>query len=161
MLGTNGGNTSTESDILPVGGVACAVQRGVNPFGDEVEGCATVHGDRIPRVFGEHEDRRMVRGYIAPPPFQLSSGQVPQIGPNILRPRIHAPMFAESASCKVVIGSCRATAISKHVLKRLGSHQPLSPIRCWNRAQRLFQGEPEGQHGAVMARQSSELQTDR
>src|SRR5439155_1744194 len=42
-------------------------ERGLDPVGDEVEGRAALHRNRVARVVGEHEDRRVVGRVLAPP----------------------------------------------------------------------------------------------
>src|SRR5262249_51695125 len=61
-------------------------------------------------------------------PFQLSSGQGPRTGPNMLRPRIQAPTLAKprrakSSSMPVVPPPCPCIALNI----RVGKHQPNSP----------------------------------
>jgi len=45
---------------------------------------------------------------VAPPPFQAVVGQGPRTGPNMLRPRIHAPMLLNPAHRETVIDAGRA-----------------------------------------------------
>ena len=57
-------------------------------------------------MVGKDKNRRVVRR-VAPHPFHLSSGHAPRKGPNMLRPRIQAPMLlnprtANSSSTPVV-----------------------------------------------------------
>ncbi len=61
---------------------------------------AAFHRDRRARVMRQHVNRAVVRRLVAPPAFQLSSGQGPRIGPNMLRPRIQAPIFSELRAAK-------------------------------------------------------------
>src|ERR1700736_6309099 len=94
----------------------------MDAIGDEVETGAAAHGDRCPGLIGEHEDWRVVRGLSPPHPFQVSSGQGPRRGPNMLRPMIHAPILlnprsAKSLSMPVVppslLNICRNVRVAK------------------------------------------------
>ena len=84
---------------LTGGLTGCGVRR-VEALSDEVEGRPPVHLDRIMAVMGQHEDRRVIGRFSAPPagPFLVQS---PRIGPNILpthhvrAPRAHGPLVRD------------------------------------------------------------------
>jgi len=48
-------------------------RRRLDPFGDEVEGRASLHLDRIVGVVGEDVGRSVVRRIVSPPAFQSES----------------------------------------------------------------------------------------
>ncbi len=72
----NGGDTTAESDVLSVGGLACSFEYRVDTVIDEVERRPALHGDGRTGVVGEDE-HRMVEGRIIAPPA----------GPFVLTPR--------------------------------------------------------------------------
>src|SRR5450631_1556400 len=73
-------------------------------------------------------------------PFQVSSGQAPRMGPNMFRPRIHAPMpvnppAAKSSSTPVAPPSppniCRNVRVAKAHLCNATPPMPSGLLRSW------------------------------
>ena len=65
----DGGGASAEANIFTVGGVDGLLERAVNAVGDEVEGGASFHNERLARMVGENEDGHVVGRVVAPPTF--------------------------------------------------------------------------------------------
>jgi hypothetical protein len=80
------------------------LERGLDPIGDEEEGGASGHLQRLAGVVGEHEDRRMERRVLAPPALQgRSSRHGPGPPPNMFRPITVAPTLACASSTTAVL----------------------------------------------------------
>jgi hypothetical protein len=74
---------SPEEHILAAHGVPRLLERGLDPIGDEDEGGASLHLQRLAGMVGEHEDRRVEERVVAPP--HLSREGPRSTGPG--RPR--------------------------------------------------------------------------
>ena len=85
-------------DVLAAGGLAGLRQRRLDAVGDEVEGGAALHLERLALVVGEDEDRHVEGRVLAPPAVARTSSQGPGPPPNMLRPMITAPMFSIASS---------------------------------------------------------------
>src|SRR5437773_5143363 len=72
----NRGYASTEADVTAARGSGRLLQSGVNAFGDEAELGTSRHPERWPRVMRQHEDRCVIRWFVAPPTL-----------PAVIRPR--------------------------------------------------------------------------
>src|SRR6476660_4258887 len=88
---------------------------------------------------GEHEDRSMKDGVVAPPPFHSSSSHGPRCGPNLLRPMISAPMpgpqlLAKASSTPVSPPALSCIAWKVRVAK---SHSISRSVACPKGASRL------------------------
>ena len=97
---TDRGYAASEPDILPGRSFGGAFEGSVNPVGDEVERRAARHGDRFTGMVGQYKDGVWYSGLSPHHPFQVSSGQGPRTGPNMLRPRIQAPMLRNPRAAK-------------------------------------------------------------
>ena len=84
------GNTTSRP---PAAALACAPALSI-PSVTNRNSRAAGHRERRPRVVREHEHRRVVRRLLAPhqPRQRCRRARGPRTGPNMLRPRIHAPM---------------------------------------------------------------------
>jgi hypothetical protein len=67
----------------------CSAQR--ISVGDQVKHRPAPHLDQIPCMMRQHEYRHVTGRFIAPPALARILRPGPRTGPNILRPRIHAP----------------------------------------------------------------------
>jgi uncharacterized membrane protein len=70
----NGGNPTAESDILAVGRLHRASQRGMDAIGHEVERRSALHGDGRTSMVRQHEDRYVIGRVVAPPPLPAVVG---------------------------------------------------------------------------------------
>ena len=95
------GDAAAEADVAAARRLARALERGLDAVGDEMEGRAARHRERRARVMASA--RRPARGRAGCRPTSPSScrparGRAP--GPNMLRPRIHAPMLSKPRAAK-------------------------------------------------------------
>src|SRR5713226_7983621 len=60
--------SSSDSDILSVGGIARSFKCGANPVSHEMKGRASLHDEWRTRMMSEHEHLRMVNRVLTPPP---------------------------------------------------------------------------------------------
>src|SRR6266849_10784021 len=72
----NSGCAATEADVAAAGCSGRLFQSGVNAFGDKAKLRTSRHPERRPRVMRQHEDGRVIRRLVAPPPL-----------PAVVRPR--------------------------------------------------------------------------
>ena len=101
----DGGDAAPDANIFAVCRFGRLLKGGVDSCGDKVKRGAAFHLERRPGVMGEHVDGRVVGRFGPHQPFQISpdarSGtQGPRTGPNMLRPRIQAPMFSKDSVAK-------------------------------------------------------------
>jgi hypothetical protein len=59
--------SSSDADILSVGGFAGSFKRDVNPVSNEMKGRAPFHDEWSARMMSEHENRLMIHRVITPP----------------------------------------------------------------------------------------------
>ncbi len=71
---------SSEQHIHAARGSPRLFERGLDPFGDECEGGASLHLQRLTGMMGEHEDRR-VEGMVVAPPAVPGRVLAPGAGP--------------------------------------------------------------------------------
>src|SRR2546430_14727990 len=72
----NGGTTLFRSHVAPARRSARLLQGDVNAFGDKMKLRTSRHPERRARVMRQHEDGRVIRRLLAPPPL-----------PAVVRPR--------------------------------------------------------------------------
>ena len=111
----DGGDASADANAFSVCSGCGLLHGGLNSFSDEMECCATCHGDGGARVVRQHEDWRVEGRIFRPAIAQYSSSHGPRTGPNMLRPMIDAPTFSKLRAAKsssmpvvpVVLYRCR------------------------------------------------------
>ena len=86
----------------------------------------------------EHEDGHVIRRIVAPPALPAVVRPGPRIGPNMLRPRIHAPTFVESARREIVVDAGGAAVLAVHLLERARGDEPLVQLLAAH-AERILQ----------------------
>ncbi|SPE44519.1 hypothetical protein SBA7_40033 [Candidatus Sulfotelmatobacter sp. SbA7] len=117
-------NPAAQPDIATGCSVHRPFQRGVNAVGHKVEGGASAHADRCARMFGQHENRRVVWRILAPPSLPSvvspwSAHRAKHVAANDPRPNI------VEASCReVVIHSRGAAVLAMHLSKGAGGEDP-------------------------------------
>src|SRR5947209_15055939 len=115
----NSRNATSDLDITSSRGVACALERGINPVRDEVERSAALHHDRLAGMVREDKRRSVIGRIVSPPAF-----------PTIVRPFAahrseHVPAKDEGTETvhravgKGLIHALRAAALAEHGLKCL------------------------------------------
>src|SRR6202795_5209104 len=72
----NGGYAAAEAHVAAARRSGSLLQSGVNAFGDKAKLRTSRHPERRPRVMRQHEDGRVIRRLVAPPPL-----------PAVVRPR--------------------------------------------------------------------------
>jgi hypothetical protein len=118
-------DTTAEANILTVGCVGRPLQRGMDSVRDEVKGCSAVHGDWWPGVIGEHEDRRVVRRVVAPPPLPGV------VGPGSADRSEHVAAedprsdVCETARHEVVVDPAHTAIFALHLLKGARGDYPI------------------------------------
>src|SRR5436309_11882494 len=63
----DGGGAADDVDAKPVAGCSRALERGVEPFGYQVERRPAVHLDWLVRIVSENEHRRVISRLVSPP----------------------------------------------------------------------------------------------
>src|SRR5580700_10709232 len=61
------GRSTSDSDILSVGGIASSFKRDANPLSHEMKGRASLHYEWRTRMMSEHKNLRMVNRVLTPP----------------------------------------------------------------------------------------------
>src|ERR1700730_8847236 len=117
-------DSAAKPDVFTIGGFEGAFQRRVNTIGDEMEGGAAVHRDRCARVVGKHEDGCVVRWIAAPPPFPSVVWPRSSNWPEHVAAQDPRSDVDETACCEIIIDTCRAALISKHLPKRACGEAP-------------------------------------
>src|SRR5258708_13374868 len=87
-------DTAANSYVALLCSIFRTLQRRMDAVGDEVKRRSALHLERFARMVGQDKRRDMIWRFLARPPFHESSGQGPRTGPNMFRPRIHAPTFS-------------------------------------------------------------------
>src|SRR5690242_15236773 len=78
----NGCGASADSNVLALGRLLRAGERGVDAFGDEVEGGSALHRDGCTSMVRQHEDGYVVRRVLALPSFPVVIGPRPSRRPE-------------------------------------------------------------------------------
>src|SRR4051794_41975672 len=68
QIGVDRRRSAGDRDVALTCRAAGLVERGLDAVGDEVERRPAVHGQRLARIVGQHEDRRVIRRGGSPPP---------------------------------------------------------------------------------------------
>jgi hypothetical protein len=117
--------SSSDSDILSVGGIASSFKCDANPVSHEMKGCASLHYEWRTRMISEHENLRMVNRVLTPP-----------TSPALIRPgtahwpehiSAHDPgtHIVEAARGKVFVDPSLSFFASEQLrLKRASSERP-------------------------------------
>ena len=108
---------TAKPNILTVRCVGCPLQCGMDSVRDEVEGCATFHGDLWPGVMGEHKDGSVVRRFGAPPTCPGVVGPRASDVSEHIAAEDPRPDVGEAARHEVVIDTALPGIISLHLLK--------------------------------------------
>ena len=106
-------DAATEADVAAAGGGARLLPARHASSRDKVKLRASCHPAAARGVMRQHEDRRVIRRLLAHQPFQLSSGHGPRTGPNMLRPRIQAPIPVKPCSASGVVDARLAIVMSR------------------------------------------------
>ena len=119
-------NATSDPNILSICGRGSTLGRGVNTLGDKMKRCTSRHGDRRARVVGEHEDRSVIRGIVAPPALPALIGPRSSHRPEHVAPDDPGADVVETATYKVVIDSYRSTLrIPVQALESAGREHPV------------------------------------
>ncbi len=122
-------DAAADLDVLVARGGRRLVERFLDAPGDEVEGRAALHDDRLARVMGEDVSRRMVRRVRTPPAF-----------PGIVRPLAadraeHVAAEDEGAETGhgaggiILVYAFRAVVLAHHGAEGAGMEEPLEHFR--------------------------------
>src|SRR5580698_6750922 len=125
----NGRDATSDLDVTRSRGVACALERGVDPVRDKVERGAALHYDRLAGVVRQDERGSVIGRIVSPPAL-----------PAVVRPfpahrTEHVPAKDEGTEAvhrpvgKSLVHALRATALAEHGLERLGSEKPAVELR--------------------------------
>ena len=115
---------SSEQHIHAARGSPRLFERGLDPFGDECEGGASLHLQRLTGMMGEHEDRRVERRVVTPPalprrvvvpPGVAELPRAHDLGPD---PRIVEPHEG-------VVDAAAAAGLADQLVPPPGLEQPL------------------------------------
>src|SRR5262249_37243274 len=121
-------NPATYADVSSAGGFGRALERSVNPVGDEVERRAAVHRDRRPRMVGQHEDGGVIGGIGAPPALpRLVRPGAPDRTEHVAAQNPRADVV-EPARREVVIDASRPAVLTEQLPERTGGKGPL--VQC-------------------------------
>src|SRR5690349_15441040 len=94
----DGRHPAAETDVLVARRRLRLPQRRLDAVGHEVKGGAALHLDGVRAWCVSTKVGTWYGGSSPHQPFQVSSGHGPRTGPNMFRPRIHAPTFRKLSS---------------------------------------------------------------
>jgi hypothetical protein len=120
----DGGDASSNPDVLALGSVDGSFKCRVDAFGDEVKGGTAAHDDRFARVVGKHENGSVVRRVVTPPSFPGIVRPGSSYRPEHVAPQYPGSDIFEATRGEVVVDAGRAAFISKHLLKGSGGERP-------------------------------------
>jgi hypothetical protein len=121
----DGRRSSSDSDILSVGGIASSFKCGANPVSHEMKGRASLHDEWRTRMTSEHENWRMVNRVLTPPssPALIRPGTA--YWPEHISAHNPGTNIVEAARGKVVVDPSLAVFASEQMrLKRASSERP-------------------------------------
>jgi len=119
------GRSTSDSDILSVGGIASSFKRDANPVSNEMKGGASPHFEWSTRMISEHKNLSMIYRVITPP-----------TSPALIKPRTaHRPehisahnpgtYVVEAPRSKVLVNTGLSVFASEQFrLKRASSERP-------------------------------------
>jgi hypothetical protein len=118
-------HSSSDSDILSVGGMASAFKCDVNPFGDEMKGRASLHHEGRAWMVGEHENRHVIDRILSPPSSPFFIGPRAAHWPEHIPAEDPSTHVIEATSGEILVNS-RLSIILAEVpfLKRASRNSP-------------------------------------
>ena len=120
----DGGDTSTDSDVLSVCGGSGELRGGVNAVGDEMECGVALHGDGSACVVRQDEDLSVVWRIFAPPSFPVFIRPRSADGPKHVAAQNRRADILETARGEIVVNAGGAAVFPDHALKSLSREEP-------------------------------------
>src|SRR6266576_1390013 len=119
------GDASADLDIEVARGLPGAPERFLNSAGDEMKDGPAFHRDRLARVVGQHEHRRVIGRILPPPAAPLVVGPgAPHRAEHVAAHEIRPDPLA-GALGKIVVGTRGSTRFATHLLKRARDDEPV------------------------------------
>src|SRR5271170_223122 len=119
------GDAAAEPYVVILGHVAGTCERFADASGDEVKRGAAVHRDGWSRVLREHEDGRVVRRAVAPPPLPRLIWPRATDRPEHIPPEYPGADTRESALGEVVVDARRTASGAVDPLKGARREEPV------------------------------------
>jgi hypothetical protein len=117
----DGGRSTSDSDILSVGGIARSVKRDTNSASNEMKGRASLHFKWSPRMVGEHKYLRMIDRVVTPPTPPAFIKPRTAHGPEHVSAQDPGTYIVEAPRSKVVVDAALSVfAAEEFRLKRAG-----------------------------------------
>src|SRR6266849_8812494 len=116
---------STQSDVAAARRIPCLLQRRMNTLGDERQLRAARHPERRSRVMRQHEDRGVIRRFVAPPAFPAFVGPRPPNGTEHVTPENPRADSGEAFRGNIVVRAGLAILIAVHTLPGLRMEEPV------------------------------------
>src|SRR5205814_9041757 len=132
------GHAAAEAHVAGAGSLLCALERGVDAVGDEVEHRATFHLERASRVVREHENRRVIRRLVAPPALPALVGPRPAHRPEHVAPEDPRADAAEALRGHLMVDARLAARLSLHLAPEPRVEEPFHQLGAIH-AERLLQ----------------------
>src|SRR5882724_201790 len=117
-------HAAADPNVLAFGGRGRALEGGLDPVGDEMEGGAALHLDRRPRMVGEHEDGNVIGRRVAPPPLPALVGPGPAHRPEHVAAQDPGPDIGEAADREILVDAGRPAVLAGHLVKHAGREEP-------------------------------------
>src|SRR5690348_8199 len=119
------GNATAELDVEAARGLSGALERILNPTGDEMKDRPAFHGDRLTRVASQHEHWRMIGRILPPPTAPRVVAPRPAHGAEHVAAHDVRPDLIPAAFRKIIVGTCGPVRFSLHLAKRARDHKPV------------------------------------
>ena len=120
----NGRDATSDLDVTCSCGVACALERGMNPVRDEVERGAALHYDRLAGMVRQDKRRSVIGWIVSPPALPAIVQPLPAHGTEHVPAKDEGTEAVHRAVGKGLVHALRAAAPAEHGLKRLRSEEP-------------------------------------
>src|SRR5688572_6753217 len=120
----NGLHPASDPNVFRAGCFPGSSQGFLDPFGDEVEGRATRHLDRLARVMRQHEDRYVIRRAFAPPALPILVGPLAADRSEHVAAEDPGAEVLDAAPGVVVIDAGRAVLPAVHGLEGSRRNEP-------------------------------------
>src|SRR4029450_11709153 len=117
-------DATAEPDVLSPGDRSRSLQRGANAVGDEMEGRAAFHFNRLALMMRQHEHVGVIRRTVAPPALPAVVRPIATDGPEHVAAEDPCSDTFESAGRKVVVWTRGSVFAFEETAKCAGPREP-------------------------------------